>query len=384
MRVHEQKSGLIRSPKLIWDILFSGCYDFVYDLMSIGTRKMSIWKRLNLLKAGSNFIYRRLKPLNMPLHMQFELTNFCNLKCPVCPTGLGALNRKPQVMDVDLFRRVIEEVGPYLLTASLWGWGEPLLHPHLSEILKAIGKYPVATFLSTNGQNLDDDRVIDALVNYPPTYLIIAIDGLTDETNSQYRVDAKLAPVLNGVQRLVEIKKQRAIEFPILHMRSIVMKHNQHELPYLQGFAEKHSFDLLTIRTLSIIDSEDPDTVHGGFVPDVSEFRAYDYHDDERVRRGDYICQEPFWFPTVFVDGTLVACEQDYNAQQPMGKIIQDTSFRDVWFGKQAKQVRGIIRDASETVSFCKNCPYSDRPVTDCSVKAIHVHPGVRDPVIVS
>lgn len=384
MRTHERKSGLIRSPKLIWDILFHGRYDFVYDQMSISTNHMSVAKRLNLLKAGSNFIYRRPKPLNMPLHMQFELTNFCNLKCPVCPTGLGVLNRKPQVMDVDLFQRVIEEVGPYLLTASLWGWGEPLLHPYLSEILRAIAQYPVATFLSTNGQNLDNDRVIDSIINYPPTHLIVAIDGLTDITNSRYRIGAKLAPALIGVQHLANIKKQRSLESPILQMRFIVMKHNQHELPQLQDFAKKHGFDLLTIRTLSIIDSKNPDAVHGELVPDLTHFRAYDYHSDKRIRRSDYICQEPFWFPTVFVDGTLVACEQDYNAQMPIGKLGKDISFKDLWFSKDAAKIRRIIRDNPGEISFCKNCPYIDRCTTDVSVEALFVHSGVPDTVIIS
>ena len=286
-------------------------------------------------------------------------------------------------MDVGLFKRVLNEVGPYLLTASLWGWGEPLLHPRLSGILKAIGKYPIASLLSTNGQNLNDDRVIEALVNDPPTYLIIAIDGLTDETNSRYRVGARLAPILNGVKRLAEIKKKKAIEIPILHMRFIVMKHNQHELPHLFDYAKEHEFDLLTIRTLSIIDSKNPDEVHGGFVPHASEFRAYDYHDNSRIHRSDYICQEPFWFPTVFADGTLVACEQDYNAQCPMGKIIHGSSFRDLWFGKKATQVRGMIRDTPETVSFCKNCPYSDRCTTDVSVEVLYLRPGLVNPVVI-
>jgi len=103
MRTHERKSGLLRAPELIQDIFFRGRYDFVYDQMSISTRFMSMRKRFNLLKAGSNFIYRRLKPLNMPLHMQFELTNFCSLHCPVCPTGLGVMHRKPKVMEFNLF-----------------------------------------------------------------------------------------------------------------------------------------------------------------------------------------------------------------------------------------------------------------------------------------
>jgi radical SAM protein with 4Fe4S-binding SPASM domain len=162
------------------------------------------------------------------------------------------------------------------------------------------------------------------------------------------------------------------------------MKHNQHEIPFLFDYAREHGFDLLTIRTLSIIDLKNPDEVHGGFVPDVSEFRAYDYHDDSRIHRSDYICQEPFWFPTVFADGTLVACEQDYNAQQPMGKITQDTSFRDLWFSKKAIHIRGIIRDTHETISFCKNCPYSDRCTTDVSVEALYLHSGLAKPVVIT
>ena len=83
-------------------------------------------------------------------------------------------------------------MAPYLLTASLWAWGEPLLHPRLKEILRAARKHDVVTLLSTNGQCLDNDRVLEALIEEPPAYLILAIDGLTDQTNSAYRVGARL------------------------------------------------------------------------------------------------------------------------------------------------------------------------------------------------
>ena len=71
-------------------------------------------------------------------------------------------------MDVNLFDRLMYEVGPYLLTMSLWAWGEPVLHPRLADILRIAGQYDVVTLLSTNGQNLNDERVVEALINYPP------------------------------------------------------------------------------------------------------------------------------------------------------------------------------------------------------------------------
>jgi radical SAM protein with 4Fe4S-binding SPASM domain len=361
---------LMQSPKILWDLFVLAKYDFIYDQMPVCLRHMSLKKRINLLKAGLNVLWRKLTPWNWPLHMQFELTNYCNLKCPVCPIGIGVLDRRPIAMDLNFFERLMNEVGPYLLTASLWAWGESLLHPNLGEILRIAKKYSVATLVSTNGQKLSDEKVLDALIGHPPTYLIVCIDGLTDETNAVFRVGSRLDRTLRGVKSLAEMKRKAHSELPILHMRYIVMKHNQHELPHLQTFAEKNMFDFLSIRTLSIIDSDEK--AHREFVPDLEEFRAYEYEGGRRIRRQDYLCQHAFSFPSVFADGTIVACDQDYNAQNPYGAVADKVSFRDIWFGKSAAGVRRIIRNNRQSLSFCKECPYADRPVSInmCSVKS--------------
>lgn len=383
MRAKQRIRGVLRSPKLTWDTIFRGRYNFVYDQIPFTMDRMSLKKRLNLFKAGFNLVYRRLMPWNMPLHMQIELTNYCNLRCPICPSGIGAVKRKPIAMDVDLFERLIHEVGPYLLTVSLWGWGEPLLNPELQKILCAVRKYKIAILLSTNGQNLDDEHVIEALTREPPTHLIVAIDGLTDETNSRFRVGAKLKPILSGVRRIAEIKQKRGHQLPILHMRFIVMKHNQHEVPEMIDFAKNNHFDLLTIRTLSIIDSEVTDQTHRDFVPNKLEFQAYDYKNGVRFERSDFICQEPFWFPTVFADGTLVACEQDYNAHQSLGVISKKVSFANLWFSRHAVSVRKIIRDNPQSLSFCQNCPYRDRECTDVSIEAHFLNTKIGFPNLI-
>jgi radical SAM protein with 4Fe4S-binding SPASM domain len=246
-----------------------------------------------------------------------------------------------------------------------------------------VRKHDIAILLSTNGQNLDDERIIGALTREPPTHLIVAMDGLTDETNSQFRVGARLAPMLAGIRRIAEIKAQRGLRLPVLHMRYIVMKHNQHEVPQLKDYSRSHGFDFLSVRTLSIIDSDSPEEVHRELVPDVEELRAYEYHSGLRIHRNDFICQEPFWFPTVFADGTLVPCEQDYNAQQSLGRLFEDGSFSDLWFGKRAARARKVIRDDPQRLSFCRNCPYRDRPVTDASVQEHLLNPGIQYPSLI-
>lgn len=373
MRTHERTSGLLRAPILAWNILAKGYYPFVYDQMSVTMKQMRWRTRLNLIKSGANLLYQRLKPWSMPLHMQFEMTNYCNLKCPVCPTGIRAIDRKKQAMDVELFEKLIDQIGPYLLTASLWAWGEPLLHPQIKDVLRAIRKHRIATFLSTNGQTLNEKHIIDALIHEPPTYLIVAIDGLTDETNTKFRSGARLEPALEGIKILAELKKKHGLQLPILHMRFIVMKHNQHQVPDLQDFSRKHHFELLTVRTLSIIDTETPDATHQCFVPDNQHIRAYHYENKQRIERNDFYCLEPFWFPSVFADGTVVACEQDYNAKQAMGIFSKTTSFKEIWYSKNAKDIRKQIRDHNKDIRFCCNCPYRDRETTDVSIQAYYL-----------
>lgn len=352
----------------MWDVLCEGRYDFSYDLMPVDIRKMSLAKRANLFKAGLNLLYRRLMPWSSPIHMQVELTNYCNLRCPLCPSGIKKVKRRPMAMEVELFEHLMNSVGSHLLTMSLWGWGEPLLHPDLADFLRIAQRHPVVTLLSTNGQNLDDPEVINALISYPPSYLIVAIDGLSDKTNSQFRVGAKLQPILSGVRRLAEIKKQNEQILPVLHMRYIVMKHNEHEVPLLKGFAEENGFDLLTVRTLSMIDVPEQD--YRTFVPDTDEFKSYHYANGDRIRRNDFICTEPFWFPSMLADGTIVNCCHDYNAEHPIGTLSRNVTFPEIWFSKQAAEVRRRIRDNRDSVSFCRHCPIADRQTKDTSVQS--------------
>lgn len=370
MRSRERRRALVRAPRLAWDIVARGRYGFTYDQMPMLASRMSLAKRLNLVWAGANLIHRRLTPWSMPLHMQFELTNYCDLRCPVCPTGSKSVNRPPQAMDVGLFERVMDEAGPRLLTASLWAWGEPLLHPRLKQILRAARRPDVITLLSTNGQCLSHDRVLEALVDAPPDYLILALDGLTDETNSKYRVGAKVSSVLEGVRKLAALKREMGLHKPILNMRYIVMKHNQHELPRLDEFASRHGFELLTIRNMFLIETTCDHEAADQLTPDAEVWRTSGYTHGGNTPRGSFLCLEPFWFPTVLSDGTVVLCEQDYNAELALGRVSEHVSFTSLWRSRRAAELRKIIRDDRERVSFCRKCPYVNRPITDFNVEA--------------
>jgi radical SAM protein with 4Fe4S-binding SPASM domain len=367
MKPRKRRRYLLRAPRIAWDVLARGRYEFTFDHMPIRASGMSLRKRINTLRAGLNLLHMRDKPWSWPIHMQFELVNYCNLSCPVCPTGVGMLERRPQAMDMGLMRRVMEEAGPYLLTTALWAWGEPLLHPEFDEAVRIARQYGVGPRISTNGQNLNEPRVLEGLASSPPDILIVALDGLSDETFSANRPGASLEPALEGVRRLQELRRERGTDLPLLHMRFIVTSENEHEVPDVLDFARKHGFDMVSFRSLSIIDADE--TEHRRKVPQSAEHRAYDYTAEERVRHSDFLCDMAVCYPAVLADGTVLACDQDYNAHHAYGRVGEDGSFADIWFGRKAEAVRKIIRTDRQRFSFCRNCPFADRAVRTCSFR---------------
>jgi len=125
---------------------------------------------------------------------------------------------------------------------------------------------------------------------------------------------------------------------------------------------------------LSIIDASDDSFTN--LKPVSKDLCAYEYENDQRIKRNDFICEKAFTFPAVFADGRVTVCDQDSNAQEVFGSLADGKTFKKIWFGKQASEIRRIVRDNPESLSFCSNCPFKDRSVTDCSIKRYDLQRG--------
>ncbi|MFH1275672.1 MAG: radical SAM protein, partial [Candidatus Woesearchaeota archaeon] len=76
-----------------------------------------------------------------------EITNVCNLSCNFCPKTI----RKPEFMSLELFKKVLEEVKQLTEEITLHLMGEPLLHPHIKEIINLAEENNIYINLTTNG-----------------------------------------------------------------------------------------------------------------------------------------------------------------------------------------------------------------------------------------
>src|SRR6185503_14469825 len=153
-----------------------------------------------------------------------EITNRCNLTCPMCLRH--QMNFVTQDMDPhfvhDLLRR-----NPAPDAIWLYGYGEPLLYPQLFDTIRDVKKRKIVACVSTNATLLDDSagrRILDSELDY----LIIAFDGATRETYEQYRKGAAFVSTKSKVERFIALKHSLRSRLH-LTMQLILLPDNRHE-----------------------------------------------------------------------------------------------------------------------------------------------------------
>jgi len=124
------------------------------------------FKKYSRIGLDLNYLFYRLNwyavekfhyITNFPVHIDFETTNFCNLKCTMCPHSLDGGFGEQGIMDFDIFKKVIDEgAGEGLKSIKLNIRGEPLLHPRLADMVRyAKTKGIIEVMFNTNGLLLD-------------------------------------------------------------------------------------------------------------------------------------------------------------------------------------------------------------------------------------
>jgi len=102
--------------------------------------KLTTKRVANATKIFTSYHYSRWRGVpnikGLPISIAFEPTTSCNLRCPECPSGLRSFKRPTGMLDVDLFRNVIDQLAPSLNYLTFYFQGEPFLHPQFLEMVK--------------------------------------------------------------------------------------------------------------------------------------------------------------------------------------------------------------------------------------------------------
>ncbi len=295
-------------------------------------------------------LLRRPVVWGMPYTLTIEPTNRCNLKCPECPSGNGAMVRPLGMMDFEVFRSIVDETASNTFYLQLFFQGEPFINNRLMDMIRYARQKRVYTSVSTNAHFIRRETA-EQLVDAGLDKLIVSIDGVTEESYRAYRIGGSLAKVHEALGSLLESRRSAKSAMEVT-LQFLVTKQNESEIPALKEISRKYhaTVALKTIQVYSIESAE-------LFLPNDERYRRYyirngELHTKSAMRNR---CVRLWERSVITWDGVAVPCCFDKNAEYPLGNAIED-SFAGVWRNGAYSSFRKRILENRRAVPMCTNC----------------------------
>jgi SynChlorMet cassette radical SAM/SPASM protein ScmF len=169
-------------------------------------------------------------PLNT---IYFYLTRGCNLRCRHCwitPKFQTEEKQYPS-LDPDLFRSILDQAKPLGLSSVKFTGGEPLIHPHIEELLTEVQSRDLHFGIETNGVACTWD-IARRLKACSGAHVSVSLDGADAETHEWVRgVPGCFGKALDGIKNLVSVGFRPQVIMT-------VMRRNKDQLESLVRLAE--------------------------------------------------------------------------------------------------------------------------------------------------
>jgi MoaA/NifB/PqqE/SkfB family radical SAM enzyme len=172
--------------------------------------------------------------------INIELTNHCNLNCPLCATGRGTNAEKKGFMDLSFYRDFIDQCGGQIDYICFLGNGEPALHPRLLTFIRYASQKKIRTVCGTNGTiPLDSRKVIRSGLSE----IYIGIDGATQAVHGRYRVGSSLRKVAAFAETLSKERKRTGSPKPEIMILTLVSSANESGLAEIEAMSRRIGAD---------------------------------------------------------------------------------------------------------------------------------------------
>jgi tungsten cofactor oxidoreducase radical SAM maturase len=213
-------------------------------------------------RDGALILLPRLPDLHK---LYVEPTTACNLECRTCIRNVW---QDPQAhMDLETFERLIAQTHafPDLTRVVLSGLGEPLMHPHILDMVRLARERGLAVTLGTNGLLLD--RALSReLIALGVDRLVISLDGVRPETYASVRGTQPFV-VMDNIRGLNEVKTELNSLSPALGIEFVALRGNIAELPHLTGLASRLGARRVLVSNVLAYTDEMRDQILYGYEP---------------------------------------------------------------------------------------------------------------------
>lgn len=324
------------------------------SIMMLKRKQISAKKIRNIISNEISRWKKKLSDLYPPSLILLEPACMCNLKCRLCKLGNDNIKREKGLMNFNMPKKIIDEIGDELFTILFTNWGEPFLNNQLLEMVRYASERKIFTKINTSGHLVKTREMAEGIINSGLDEIVVALDGLTEEIYLENRVGGDFYAVTEGMKLLGEMKRLKSSKNPCVKMLFIITKKNEHQRNKVPAFAKNLGVDRYIIKTANL--AYIPVANRAEFIPDNMDYSRYRSEDFTLKERILYGCMRAWHSAVVLWDGRVVPCCNDDEGDYVMGDLNKN-SFMEIWNGKKYSNFRDMLITSKSNIPMCKNCP---------------------------
>jgi radical SAM protein with 4Fe4S-binding SPASM domain len=290
--------------------------------------------------------FKDLDPGLFPFSLGVEVTNFCNLRCPMCPREIA--ERGYGNMDFALFARIADEAAHHSYRIVLpQGFGESFIHPRFRDMLRYLDERGVhPTMVITNGTLLTE-RNVYALIEGRVDFVNVSLDGTVPAVYEAIRKNADYEQVVANVRYLFTERARLQATLPRIILRMIRMEETEADL---ERFRELWSPWLRPGDEIAFANYQ---TWNGS----VGDRRVGEPVGLKALREGHRgPCRMLYKTAQVYFDGRVTPCCYDFNCTMEIGNA-KEQSISEIWMGEKARHYRRLHEEGRrEEIPICRGC----------------------------
>lgn len=167
-----------------------------------------------------------------------EPTSYCNLTCRTCMRN--AWNESMGSMSVETYRRILEGLHAFEVVPTVFfgGFGEPLFHPRIVEMVAEAKAVGAKVELITNGILLNDHTGRELLAAGLDR-LWVSLDGSTPESYTDVRLAEAFPEILENLKNFRKINDGTSYPLIELGIAFVAMKRNIADLRTLLYLSDR-------------------------------------------------------------------------------------------------------------------------------------------------
>ncbi|GGA95684.1 radical SAM/SPASM domain-containing protein [Agarivorans gilvus] len=290
-----------------------------------------------MIEPNLEDVKKTLKEHDFPVDVIVEVTNYCNLRCIMCP--YPSLKRPKGNMEFSVFKKIVDEISEISPKTRIWLaiMGEPLLLGNkLIKMIKYAKSKNIQVNLNTNAIYLDEKLGKDTL-DAGVDNIIVSIDGTSEDSYNKIRVRGDFNKVVENVSTVLEYKKQSSIVKTKIVCQFIVMEENEHEVEEFKRFWLSKGAIVKVRPKLGWGDAVKADNL-----------------EQVRTEITRFPCAWLTRTVSIHWDGTFSQCDADYEGKYSPGSLM-NSSIKETWDNKIATRRQ---KHWNNDFDFepCKNC----------------------------